>query len=423
VDPAAVRDKQEDGPVSARFVAWSLCALSLSLLALSMGLILLERSTAEEFAWQGLAVNVVGTVGAPILGALIASRRPGNPIGWMWLGVGLGFALSSFGGSYAAYALGAGSLPAPRTLGTLVAGVGWTAAFILVPLLLLLFPDGRLPSRGWRFLAWVVVAAGALSLVLGPFTPGQSGFAPVENPFGVGGAAGQVIFVLVNAGVIVILVSVVPAALSLVFRYRRASGEERQRIKWFAYAAVVFGSLIPLDLLGLDEPLGDVAWNLLNAAASLGIYAAVGIAILRHRLYEIDLIINRTLVYGALTASLVLVYLGSVASLQTLFRVLTGEGSQLAVVASTLAIAAMFNPLRRRVQAFIDRRFYRSKYDAQKTLEAFSAKLRGEVELDHLAAELVAVVERSVQPTHASLWLRGVAAGSRGPAPGEAREA
>lgn len=403
-------------------LAWLVCVLSLSLLALSMVLIILERSTAEEFAWQGLAVNVVGTIGAPVLGGLVASRRPGNPIGWMWLGVGLGFALSSFGGSYATYALGTGSLPAPRTLGTLVAGVGWTVAFILVPLLLLLFPDGRLPSRRWRFLAWVVVAAGTLSLVLGPFTPGRSGFAPVENPFGVGGSAGAVIFVLVNAGVIVVLVAVVPAALSLVFRYRRARGEERQQIKWFAYAAVVFGSLIPLDLLGLDEPLGDVVWNLLNAAASLGIYAAVGVAILKYRLYEIDLIINRTLVYGALTASLALVYVGSVASLQTLFRALTGGGSQLAVVASTLAIAALFNPLRRRVQTFIDRRFYRSKYDAQKTLAAFGARLRDEMELDRLADDFVAVVRQTMRPAHASLWLRGETAVSHGTAPDEEAE-
>jgi hypothetical protein len=394
-----------------------------TLLALALLLILLERSAAEEFPWQAQAINVVGTIGAPVLGGLIASRRPENPMGWMWLGVGLGFALSSFGGSYATYALGPGSLPAPRTLGTLVAGVGWTVAFILVPLLLLLFPNGRLPSWRWRFLVWVVVAAGTLSLVLGPFTPGRSGFAPVENPFGIGGAAGTVIFVLVNAGVIVILVAVVPAALSLVFRYRRASGEERQQIKWFAYAAVVFGSLIPLDLLGLDEPLGDILWNVLNTAASLGLYAAVGVAILRYRLYDIDVLINRTLVYGTLTATLVAVYLGSVVVLQALFRTVTGQGSQLVIVASTLAIAALFTPLRRRVQAFIDRSFYRNKYDARKTLEAFSARLRDEVELDHLAHEFVTVVRQTMRPAHASLWLRGETAASHRPAPGEVREA
>jgi hypothetical protein len=169
-----------------------------------------------------------------------------------------------------------------------------------------------------------VVAAAALALISGPFVPGRSGFAPVQNPFGVEGSAGEVLFVLTNSGVLVLLVATVPAALSLVFRYRRAAGVERQQIKWFAYAAVVFAALIPLDLLGLDEPLDDVVWSSLNNAATLGVYAAVGIAILRYRLYEIDLIINRTLVYGSLTVMLALSYLGGVVVLQTLFRALTG---------------------------------------------------------------------------------------------------
>jgi MFS family permease len=392
--------------VAAR-LAWSLCALSLLLLTLSLVLIVLERSTAEEFPWQAQAISAVGSFGAPVLGGLVASRRPGNPIGWMWLGIGLGVGLSSFAGSYATYALGPASLPAPRAIGTVVAGVGWTVAFALITLILLLFPTGRLPSRRWRFLAWAVAAAAALALISGPFVPGRSGFAPVQNPFGVEGFAGEVIFVLTNASVIVVLVATVPAALSLVFRYRRASGVERQQIKWFAYAAVLFGSLIPLDLLGLDEPLGDVLWNVLNALATLGIYAAVGVAILRHRLYEIDLIINRTLVYGSLTVTLALSYLGGVVALQAIFRAVTGEGSQLAIVASTLAIAALFNPLRRRVQAFVDRLFYRRKYDAAKTLGAFSSKLRDETDLDRLGGELVSVVRSTVQPEHASLWLRG----------------
>jgi MFS family permease len=388
-------------------LAWLLCALSLLLLALSLAMILLERSDAEEFPWQAQAISAVGTIGAPVLGGLVASRRPRNPIGWLWLGVGLGISLSSFAGSYATYALGPGSLPAPRAVGTLVAGVGWTASFTLIPLLLLLFPTGRLPSRRWRFLAWGVVAAGAFALIPGPFVPGRSGFAPVQNPFGVEGFAGEVIFFLVNGSVVVILVATIPAALSLVFRYRRASGEERQQIKWFAYAAVVFASLIPLDLLlELDEALGDVVWNVFNTAATLGIYAAVGIAILRYRLYEIDLIINRTLVYATLTATLALSYLGGVVVLQALFRALTGQGSQLAIVASTLAIAALFNPLRRRFQAFVDRLFYRRKYDAAKTLEAFSARLRDETDLDRLGDEMVSVIRVTMQPAHVGLWLR-----------------
>jgi hypothetical protein len=413
VDPAAVEDGQGDGPVSGRFagrhgvwLAWSLCVVALVLYALALLLILLARSEAEEFAWRAQAIDVVGSVGAPVLGGLIASRRPESPIGWMWLGVGLGFALSSFGGSYATYSLGPGSLPAPRTLGTLVAGVGWTAAMTLVPLLLLVFPDGRLPSRRWRSLARTVVAAGSLGLILGPFVPGRSGFAPVENPFGVGGAAGRVIFVLANASVVVVLLGTVLSALSLVFRFRRATGDERQQIKWFAYAAVLFGSLIPLDLLGLSGLFGDLLWSLLLSVTVLGLYAAVGVAILRYRLYDI---INRTLVYGALTVTLALVYLGGVVVLQALFRALTGGESTLAVVASTLAIAALFSPLRRLVQGFVDRRFYRKKYDAAKTLETYSARLRDETELGVLQADLVGVVGETMQPEHVSLWLRPAA--------------
>ncbi len=387
-----------------RRLAWSLCAVGLALVALSLLLILLERSTAEEFPWQERVFSVVGFMGAPILGGLIASRRPENPIGWMWLAIGLGFGLSSFAVSYAAYGLGI--LPVPRTVGTLVAGLGWTVAITLIPFLFLLFPTGRLPSRRWRVLAWTVVAAGALALILGPFRPGRSGFAPVENPFGLGGAVGEVIFILVQASVIVILVAVVLSVLSLVFRYRRAIGAERQQIKWFAYAAILFSSSIPLDLLGHALPgLWDA---LFETATFAGLYAAVGIAILRHSLYDIDVIINRTLVYAVLTATLILVYLGGVAATQTAFRLLTGQEQQpqLAVVASTLVIVALFNPLRRRLQAFVDRRFYRKKYDAALVLEAFSARLRDETDFDTLSEDLTNVARETVQPEFVSLWLR-----------------
>jgi len=389
-------------------LAWSVCAAGVLLLVLALIMILLEKATTQAFPWQGQAIGVVATIGAPILGGIIASRRPSNPIGWIWLGLGLGFSLSSFAGSYAAYALGPGSLPAHRVVGTLVAGVGWVAGFVLVALALLLFPDGRLPSQRWRFVAWVSVSVGVLALLLGPFVPGRSGFAPVTNPFGVGGIAGQVIFVLVNSAIIVLLIAIVPSALSLVFRYRRSSGIERQQIKWFAYAAVIFGSLIPLDLIGLDTLLGDVLWSLLNPVASLGLYAAVGVAILKYRLYDIDVLINRTLVYGSLTALLALVYFGGVATTQAIFRVLTGQEQQpqLAIVVSTLVIAALFNPLRRRIQSFIDRSFFRRKYDAAKTLEAFSATLRDETNLEQLTDELLAVLQDTIQPTHASVWLR-----------------
>jgi hypothetical protein len=272
------------------------------------------------------------------------------------------------------------------------------AGIAVLPLLLLLFPDGRPPSRRWRFLTWTVVATGTVLIIIGPLLPGRSGFVPGQNPLGAGGVIGEVVTILAEVGAAIIL-----SALSLVFRYRRATRIERQQIKWFHFAAVV---LIGYFLLAdyLPEP-----WNsLLITVALTGLYVAVGVAILRYRLYNIDRIINRTLVYGSLTVSLAAVYFGGVATTQTLFRALTGQEHQpqLAIVVSTLVISALFNPLRRRIQAFIDKRFYRSKYDARKTLEAFSAKLREELDLDALNAGLVGVVTETMQPAHVSLWLR-----------------
>jgi hypothetical protein len=217
---------------------------------------------------------------------------------------------------------------------------------------------------------------------------------------------------VIDPGVLVLFVAIVLSALSLVFRYHRASGIQRQQIKWFTYAAALNGFLITIDILDLSQLLGSALWALLGSVAFASLYVAVGIAILRYRLYEIDIIINRTLVYGSLTAVLALVYFGGVATTQAIFRVLTGqEGqSQLAIIVSTLVIAALFNPLRRRIQSFIDRRFYRRKYDATKTLEAFSAKLRDETDLEVLSNDLVGVVRETMQPSHASLWLRPDAA-------------
>jgi hypothetical protein len=208
------------------------------------------------------------------------------------------------------------------------------------------------------------------------------------------------------------------AAASVVIGRRNARGVERQQIKWLLYAAPIwfFGSVLKIAVFYfalVEGPWGLLVGYLLVAVGGLGGPIAIGVAILRYRLYEIDTLINRTLVYGALTAALVAVYVGSVVALQGLLRALTGGESQLAIVASTLAVAAMFTPLRRGIQAFIDRRFYRRKYDATKTLEAFAAKLRDETDLDSLNAELVGAVRETMHPAHVSLWLR--------PAKGEAK--
>jgi hypothetical protein len=398
-------------PRAAARLAWSVCAAALALFGLSLLLVFLGWSTPLPkgwVPWQGQIISTVGFMGAPVLGGLIASRRPENLYGWLWLGLGLSAALLQLADSYAAYALVVepGSLPAPRTVSQ-VLGMGWGMGIILLPFLLLLFPTGRLPSRRWRPVAWAVLVAGVVLLIVGLFLPGESGLVPFENPLGVEGVVGEVIFFLSVGVVFAIFAAIILSALSLVFRYRRAGGLERQQIKWFAYAAVLLGgSFIFGGFLGQDLP---GVWDaLFETVTFVPLYVAVGVAILRYRLYDIDVLINRTLVYATLTASLAVVYFGGVTGTQAIFRTLTGqqEQPQLAIVVSTLAIAALFNPLRRRIQEFIDRRFYRRKYDAAKTLEAFSAKLRDETDLETLNNHLVGVVRETMQPTHVSLWLR-----------------
>ena len=390
-------------------LAWSLCALTLIVLASSLMVILLGWSTPlpqGATPWRDQAVSLVGIVGAPILGSLIASRRPRNPYGWVWLGFGLGLTLNQLAVSYSAYALvEPGTLVAPLTISD-VLGLGNQVSLGLAPFLLLLFPTGRLPSRRWRPVAWISALSGAM-IVLLVFL--------FDDPDKVGGTIG----IMAASVVFIIFATIAVSALSLLFRYRRASGVERQQLKWVAFAAVLaalflvgqqlfwLAGLLISYLVGGDLPtLNRSLENLLNVAITVCLYAGVGIAILRYRLYDIDIIINRTLVYGSLTVFLALVYFGGVISLQGLLRALTGQGSQLAIVASTLLIAALFNPLRRRVQNFIDHLFYRRKYDAAKTLEAFSAKLRDETDIDALNSELLSTVRETVQPEHVSLWLR-----------------
>jgi hypothetical protein len=392
-----------------RRLAWSLCALTLLVLASSLVLILLGWSVPlpqGTAPWRDQAVSLVGIVGAPILGGLIASRRPRNPYGWVWLGFGMGLALQQFAASYAAYALvEPGTLVAPLTISR-VLGLGNQVALALAPFLFLLFPTGRLPSRRWRPVAWISALSGAMIIVL---------VFLFDNPDKVGGTIG----IMAGSVVFVIFATIALSALSLLFRYRRASGVERQQLKWVAFTAALAASfligqqlawlagLMVANSLGGELPsLNRSLENLLNVAFTVCLYTGVGIAILRYRLYDIDIIINRTLVYGSLTVSLALVYFGGIVVLQRLFVVLTGQRSTLAVVASTLLIAALFNPLRRRVQNLIDHLFYRRKYDATRTLEAFSAKLREETDIDALNSELLSTVRETMQPEHVSLWLR-----------------
>src|SRR5215208_5674370 len=392
-------------------LAWLLCTVSLALVVLGLLLTVIGSSMALTFywtKWRDQAILLVAIIGAPLLGGLIASHRPRNPYGWLWCGLGLGAALWMFAQTYYTFAMtvGVGSLLARNLVLFVGAWVGWVVVATLIPCVLLLFPDGKLPSRRWRFLMWPIVAAGAVFLISGLFASGLSPFAPTFNPFAVGGVIGDFITGIRDVGMRVFLIAVIPAALSLVFRFHRAGGTERQQIKWLAYAAVLFGSIISIGVLGYEDLFSRTLSTLHVAVGFAGLYIAVGVAILRHHLYAIDVVVNRTLVYGSLTAVLAAVYLGGVLVLQYAFRALTGEESQFAVVASTLIIAALFIPLRRRIQSFIDRRFYRRKYDAAKTLEAFSAKLRDETDLNTLRDDLMGVVRETMEPAHVSLWLR-----------------
>jgi len=345
------------------------------------------------------------------VGALVASRRPGNTVGWTFCALGFFGTLATASEGYAVYTLVTrpGSLPGGEGMVWLSGLLAGPITFALFALVLLLFPDGRLLSRRWRPFVWLNLIAVALILAFA-FKPGPIGTSLLDgaNPFGIEGA-GALLETFGIAGIFLTLAVAVAGAVSLVIRLRRARGDERQQLKWFAFAGAIccaaFATGPVLWSLPPSSGFGWI-WPVLFLSATSTIPAATGIAMLKYRLYDIDIIINRTLVYGSLTVTFALVYAGSVISLQYIFRALTGGSSQLVIVASTLAIAALFNPFRRRIQGFIDRRFYRDKYDARKTLEAFSAKLRDETDLDGLSAEMVSVVRATVRPAHVSLWLR-----------------
>jgi hypothetical protein len=360
-----------------------------------------EPSSARNTAFISLVILAFSTVGS-----LIASRRPENPIGWLFCLGAFCWIFGELALEYAVYALitAPGTLPAGAWVGWFggwVRAMGW---LILVLFLLLLFPTGRLPSPRWRPVFWgAVLFVGFFTLViwLSP-TSDDLRLAFVSNPLGL---ELGVMDLLMDALYLMLPLTLVVSGAAVIVRFRRSRGDERQQLKWFAYAVAVMVFLFvlwfSLALAGLVQP-GALLWT----APLLGLPVSVGIALLRYRLYDIDVIINRTLVYAALTAVLVAIYLGSVVALRGLVFGFTGRSSQLVVVASTLAIAALFNPLRRRIQGFIDRRFYRRRYDAAKTLETFNATLRDEVELDVLNGRLVGVIQETMQPDHVSLWLR-----------------
>jgi hypothetical protein len=387
----------------AAWSAWGIWALTVLAMVLTLLLAALNASTSSlrNMVFVSLVILAFSTVGA-----LIGSRRPENPIGWLFCSGAFAWILGELALEYGVYAL----ITAPGTLpvgvwaawfGGWARGMGW---FLIVAFLLLLFPNGRLPSPRWRPVLWGAVGyVGFFTVViwLSPVS-NDTRLAFVRNPLGL---EIEIITFLLELLYLTIPLLLVAGAAAVIVRFRRSGGAERQQLKWFAYAVAVMFILFvlwfSLALAGLV-----VADALVFTVPLLGLPIAVGVAILRYHLYDIDLLVNRTLVYGSLTALLAATYLGGVVLMQGTFRVLTGQESQLAIVASTLLIAALFVPLRRRVQFFIDRRFYRRRYDAVRTLQDFSSRLRERTDLDNLNTALLLVVRETVQPSHVSLWLR-----------------
>jgi hypothetical protein len=391
---------------AAAWVAWSMCALSLALTASSLMLLVLNMSHPDVPIHPYWTVDTLLAIGFAPVGAVIVPRISSkNPIGWLFCVIGLLWAVMHFSAQYAIYTLLAvpGSLPASQAAAWMMCWV-WVPACGLIVFLLLLFPDGRLPNRRWRWFAWFSLLLTVVGVISQALAPGSVYYLrDIHNPLGVEG--------LPNVGEqvqTVMFTLIFVSAGSLFVRWLRASGVERQQLKWFTYSSTLAISGVILTFT-ISDAIGALwlEWvgYVVLVVGFIGIPISMGIAILRYRLYNIDLLINRTIVYGLLTAILVALYFCGIVVLQRFFVLLTGQQSTLAVVASTLLIAALFNPLRRRIQSFIDRRFYRSKYDARKTLEAFSAKLRDETDLDALSDDLVSVVRETMQPDHVSLWL------------------
>ena len=409
---------------AASLLAWSLAGLCVAMFV-AVGVLDFLAGSAR-FPDNSTIVGIIGEavtfvlfLAFPIVGALVASRRPRNPIGWICLADGLLWMTISVTDSYFVYGVARpGSVPFPVAIGTIGDQWLWVPTIGLLGIyLLLLFPTGRLPSRRWRPLALFSAVVIVLSSVAEGLAPGplenQGG---VLNPFGV-----EALPWLVGASYVLLPLlplCIFASAISMVLRYRRSSGEVRQQIKWIAFVGSFAGlsflismvsQLVVVAMRGDNLPQIPLWFELLSDVAVLGfagVPVAIGFAVLKYRLYDIDIIINRTLVYGSLTVTLVALYFAGIVVLQRLFVLLTGQQSTLAVVASTLLIAALFTPLRRRIQSFIDRRFYRSKYDVRKTLEDFSVKLRDETDLQTLNNDLVGVVRETMQPAHVSLWLR-----------------
>ena len=403
-------------------LAWALCALTI---AVAIGFVLVavidpnaggpehpspSGPTPSDKASGGdvpyAVLTAIVFMAFAVVGGVVASRRPRNPVGWCLAAGALLWALGVLSsGIYWHLAFGREHPPAAAAYMAWLGNWTFAPAFaLLLCFVPLLFPTGAPPGPRWRVVGRVAVVAGVAATLSFAFMPGRlskADFPWVDNPLGVGGLGLRTV---ADVSFLAVAATALAGLVSVVVRYRRARGIERLQLRWLAVAACV----LVLGAVGGDAGsgwLGSGAGWIGILVGLLSIAVAIGVAMLRYRLYDLDILINRTLVYGALTATLAAVYVGSVLLLQLLLGGVTGRSS-FAVAVSTLAVAGLFRPARARIQRGVDRRFFRRRYDARQTLEAFSARLRDEVALDALTAELEGVVADTMQPAHVSLWLR-----------------
>jgi hypothetical protein len=380
--------------MSSRRVAWLAPALALALIVAHQ--VAYPGADAAEWIFN------LGFVVYAAVGGMIVAQHPRNPVGWLFCVIGVSFASGEMLSSYQS---DPSSPPGATALAVFNSATG-TTNLIIVAIAVMLFPTGHYLSRGWRRVGVsLIVASVAWSVVLA-LEPGPlSSDRRIANPLAVDGAAG-LLHTLANAGVVVTAATIIATVWSVVARFRAARGLERQQLKWLvlsvAWGLVVLGVLVALgSVVNFDTGTGQVVAGVLLGSVAAAPPVAAAIAILRYRLYDVDVVINRALVYGTLTATLGATYLGLV----VLIGLAVGR-SGFAVAASTLAVAALFRPARGRIQGAVDRRFYRRRYDAARTLAGFGARLRDQVELDAVSDELRGVVRETVQPAHVSLWLR-----------------
>jgi hypothetical protein len=396
---------------AARHLAFALCGITL---ILELATIVLLHGNNDGSALSSIVFFIALDV-LLALAAIIVSLQADNPIGWTLIATAMLVVVGQAGEEYGVYGLirHPGAVPLANSVTTLGLWASQVSIVVIATLLPLLFPTGRPPTPRWRPVFYVTllsVLAFTVGVPLASLGETNSLFERFLSPIG-SHATEPIGSVLIGAGIVAAMVAGFASVVSLIVRFRRARGVERQQLKWLCLVvvvvAVILGGLLLIAALGVTYHgvLDRLVWEGLPSAWLVGIVVAIAIALLRHNLYDVDRLINRSIVYGLLTLTLGTIYLLLVLGLENIFRAATGQSSDLVTAASTLAVAALIGPLRSRIQTLVDRRFYRHKYDATRTLEAFSSRLRDQTDLSALATELGAMVQETMQPTHVSLWV------------------